>query len=85
MKTVYLLIARNVPTIAYDCQQCANDQASWFKRDGLSIAVLEIKVFGHSRESMMAGLVTHPGPVTKRGKYSAPTCEHLPITIDMKG
>ena len=58
MKTIYVLsVARYgqpVASVAYECQQCANIQADWHKREKCAATVTAVTLHAHMRGAIVA-------------------------------
>ena len=88
MKTIYVLLngvsfgSLGSPLLAFECQECAEVQKAWLKRDGVHAVVVTIYCYSDMRDAQKHDCehVKHARP----GKNSAH--EHIPLTVDaMKG
>jgi len=88
MKTIYVLLNRvsmgsfGSPLLAFECQECAEVQKAWLKRDGVHAVVFTIYCYSDMRDAQKhyCEHFKHALP----GKNSAH--EHIPLTVDaMKG
>jgi len=82
MKTIYLLHTRHNALqpvmIAFECRECADIQASWFKRDRVPVSVSAVYCYAHVRDAQFAGCVHLK--LARPGKNAAH--EHVPMTMN---
>jgi len=82
VKTIYLLHTRHTVLqpvmIAFECRECADIQASWFKRDHVPVTVTAIYCYAHVRDAQQAGCdhlrIARPG---KNARH-----EHVPMMME---
>ena len=82
MKTIYLLHTRlgshlgvlaTSFTIAFECRECAEIQAAWYRRDKVPVTVAEIKLF----ESIRDGVKNE----CRHSQLHYSAHEHVPLTM----
>ena len=93
MKTIYLLHSRpgklmtrgtlagnEYPgaTIAFECKECAEVQAAWFRRDKVPVAVIPVTCYAHMRDAQ-----THDCAHVKLARPGRNSeHEHIPMTLN---
>lgn len=84
MKTVYLVTTRafggsSIP-IAFECPDCAETQAAWYRRAKVQAQVILIHVHEHMRSAFADKSHNPMEPAKPRAKD--PVCVHTPVTVN---
>ena len=86
MKTIYVLLNRvsmgslGSPLLAFECQECAEVQKAWLKRDGVQAVVVTIYCYSDMRDAQAHDCehVKHAQP--ERNSLH----EHVPYSMEGK-
>lgn len=82
MKTIYLLHTRlgthlggivSGFTIAFECRECAELQAGWYRRDKVPVTVAEIQLYESIRDGVMNDC--------RHLRLHHSSHEHVPVTM----
>jgi hypothetical protein len=86
VKTIYLLHTRlgvqsiNAAVLAFECKECAEVQAAWYRRDRVPVTVIPVPCYEHLRDAQ-AQDCKHL-KLSRPGRNSAH--EHVPLTLDAR-
>lgn len=90
MKTIYLLNTKQhggstVP-LAFECEQCAQLQAAWYRRAGVQAQVINVQLHENTRTASRdkcPHLLYEPEKPKGARKVSDPMpCDHIPYTVN---
>ena len=84
-KTIFVLTVTRygagAVAVAYECQQCANIQADWHRREKSHVSVAAVTLHAHMRGAVLAhesAIARTPGKLN--GVESAH--DHVPVTVN---
>ena len=83
MRTIYLLHTRlgvqgSAAVLAFECKECAEIQASWYRRDRVPVTVIPVPLYAHVRDAQVADCPHLK--LARAGKNVSH--EHIPLTVD---